>query len=369
MRNKITFIMASPGGGGSESVGVNIANRLADRGWHVDFVCMNLKRKEYLETISKKVNLVNLNISRFALSFIPIMFYLKRNKVKNIVSFNYFYSIQLVLQKFLLGNQFKIIARNNISLSQDEKYDFSSNIFKRFIFMIVKFLYPKVDYCIAQCEEMRIDLIRNYSFKNNKIKVIFNPVNYKIENSYENKKIPKEKFILIVGRLSKQKRHDVAIKVFSKIKQKFPDFKLKISGQGQEENFLRQLTKKYGINNSVEFLGFQKDLIPLYKRAKLTLMTSRYEGFPNVLIESITLGTPVVSFNCSSGPSEIIQNEINGFLVDDGDENMLEKKIIKTLGIEWNSQIIHDSADNFKNKKVIAEYEEIFNKLVNSNKN
>ena len=66
---------------------------------------------------------------------------------------------------------------------------------------------------------------------------------------------------------------------------------------------------------------------------------------------------------------KIIQHEINGFLVDDGDENMLEKKIIKTLGIEWNSQIIHDSADNFKNIKVIAEYEEIFNKLVNSNKN
>ncbi|MDA9678832.1 glycosyltransferase [Candidatus Pelagibacter sp.] len=366
--NKIAFIINSPGDGGSEGVCVNIANGLADRGWHVDLVCMNLKRKNQLNKISKKVNLVNLDISRFALSFIPIIYYLKRKRVKHIVCFNYIFALQLVVQKFLLNNQFKIIARNNTSLSSHIRNNFSNNIFKKLIFMVIKILYPKVDYSIAQCEEMKIELVRNFGFDSNKVKVIFNPINDKIENSYEYKKNKKEKFILIVGRLSKEKKLDVAIKVFSKVKKKFLQLKLKILGQGQEESFLRQVAKKYEIYDSVEFLGFQKNLVPLYQKAKLTLMTSSYEGFPNTLIESVTLGTPIISFNCPTGPREIIQDGINGFLVNADDEIMLEQKIIEALNIDWNHQQIHNTSFRYSYEKIMNEFEDFFYQFINQNK-
>jgi len=65
----------------------------------------------------------------------------------------------------------------------------------------------------------------------------------------------------------------------------------------------------------VGFEGFKKDMIPYYLSAKATVLTPLYEGFPNVLVESITLGTPAIAFNCPSRPSEIIVDGINGFLV------------------------------------------------------
>ena len=363
MFNKITFLIGSLSGGGSEGVCVNVANGLAARGWNVNLVCMNLDRKEHLDKISEKVNLINLKISRFTLSFIPILRYLKKNNTEYVVCFHYFFASQLVLQKFLLKNQFKIIARNNTSLLQDAKYYFNSKILNKLIFKLVKILYHRVDYSIAQCEDMKFDLIKNFNFTSSKVKVILNPVSYEIENSYKSTKILKENFILVVGRLSKEKRHDIAIKVFAKVKEKFPDLKLKIAGQGREEDFLKKVAKKNRVDNSVEFLGFQKDLISFYKKARLTLMTSSYEGFPNVLIESITLGTPVVSFDCPTGPREIIQDGINGFLVDN-DEVSLEKKIIKALKRDWNIQSVHNTAVDHKHEKVIEEYEKFFKKLV-----
>lgn len=365
MSNHITFIIGSLSGGGSEGVCVNVANGLAARGWNVNLVCMNLNRKEHLDKISEKVNLTNLNISRFTLSFIPIMKYLKKNKIEHVVCFHYFFASQLVLQRFFLNNQFQIIARNNTCLLQDSKYYFRSYILNKLIFKIVKILYHRVDYSIAQCQEMKLDLVKNFNFDSSRVKVILNPVNNKIENSFKGDAYLKEEYILSVGRLSKEKRHDIAIKVFSNVKKRFPHLKLKIAGQGREESFLKKVAKKYNVSESVEFLGFQKDLITLYKKAKLTLMTSTYEGFPNALIESITLGTPVVSFDCPTGPSEIVRDGVNGFLVKKKDEKLLEKKIVETLHINWDIQKIHNTAFNHRHEKVINEYEKFFKQLVN----
>ena len=174
----------------------------------------------------------------------------------------------------------------------------------------------------------------------------------------DNEKIIKENFILVVGRLSKEKRHDIAIEVFAKIIQKMPQLKLKIAGQGQEKTFLSSVAKNCGVKSSVEFLGYQKDLVSLYKKAQLTLMTSSHEGFPNVLIESLALGTPVVSIDCPTGPREIIQDGVNGFLVKE-DKNMLEQKIIETLNFEWNIQTINNTISNY-----MDEYDDFFNNLL-----
>ena len=94
-------------------------------------------------------------------------------------------------------------------------------------------------------------------------------------------------------------------------------------------------------------------------------MTSTYEGFPNALIESITLGTPVVSFDCPTGPSEIVRDGVNGFLVKKKDKKILEKKIVETLHINWDIQKIHNTAFNHRHEKVINEYEKFFKQLVN----
>ncbi|MDD5406639.1 MAG: hypothetical protein PHE73_06850 [Sulfurovaceae bacterium] len=87
MQGEITFFIGSLSSS-VKGVCVNVANGLTDRGWDVNLVCMNLKRKERLASVSEKINLVDLNISHFAFGFIPLLKYLKQNKVKNIVSLN-----------------------------------------------------------------------------------------------------------------------------------------------------------------------------------------------------------------------------------------------------------------------------------------
>src|SRR5690606_4579843 len=102
---------------------------------------------------------------------------------------------------------------------------------------------------------------------------------------------------------------------------------LKLLGKGSLENELKKLAKDLGIEDRVIFEGFQEDVISYIISAKVVALTSLYEGFPNVLVESIALGTPVVSFDCQSGPSEIIIDGVNGYLVKYLDKDDFAKKL------------------------------------------
>ena len=126
--------------------------------------------------------------------------------------------------------------------------------------------------------------------------------------------------------MEKEKAFHHAIKAFAKLSNEFPKLRLKIVGKGSLEKKLKQIAKDYKVDDRVDFEGFQKNLIPYYIHAKATVLTSLFEGFPNVLIESIFLNTPVVAFDCNSGPGEIIKDGINGYLVKYQDVDELKKK-------------------------------------------
>ncbi|MEZ9567128.1 glycosyltransferase [Vibrio artabrorum] len=368
IEKKLTFLISGLSGGGFEGVCINLANGLVNLGWKVDIVCLNLKKVDLLDKVDKDVNLINLNINRFAFSFIPILKFLKNNNCKNIVSFHYYFSSMLVLHNIILGNKFNLIARNNIALSESENHN-SKSITEKILFLIVKFLYPKVDHLISQCEDMKKDLVKNYNFEAEKVTTIYNPVNKHLENQYVDDDSKRDGYVLFIGRLAEQKRLGVALKVFSEISRDFPELRFKIIGQGEKENELRELADTYGIGNLVDFEGFKKDLADYYRKAKLVILTSSYEGFPNVLVESITLGTPVVSFDCPTGPREIIKNDINGFLVENNDENSLKIKVVEAIKRNWNREVIHKTALRYKNDVVLNEYENLFLEVIKGNGN
>jgi len=159
-------------------------------------------------------------------------------------------------------------------------------------------------------------MIKYLGVEENRIKVINNPINNKIEGFVKCNEVIKsnsEKYILCVGRLEHQKAFDVAIRVFAEVVKFFPDITLKIVGEGSMHHQLLNYVESLDLCENVVFEGYQENMIPFYVDAEATLLTSIYEGFPNSLVESICLGTPVVSFDCPSGPGEIIidgENEI-----------------------------------------------------------
>ena len=152
------------------------------------------------------------------------------------------------------------------------------------------------------------------------------------------------------------------LEAFAGISNKFPNLRLKIVGQGRLESHLKQIAIDNGVKDLVDFEGFQKDMIPYYLNARATVLTSIYEGYPNVLVESITLRTPVVAFDCPSGPSEIVKDKINGYLVKYQDVKELKEK----LNLILSNGVSIDEINNTVNQNRVSQVYKLYKNVINS---
>ncbi len=179
------------------------------------------------------------------------------------------------------------------------------------------------------------------------IVVIGNPIRAINDHS---KLLKKENIILTVGRLITSKHHDRMIRIFSKLNA--PDWKLIIVGGNalKQNNFkhLKSLIEKLNMQDRIILAGEQKNVEDYYLKSKVFVFTSTIEGFPNVIGEALSAGLPVISYDCISGPSEMITDEINGYLVpnfeDDLFRNKLQylidhEKILKQMAIEAKNSV------------------------------
>jgi glycosyltransferase involved in cell wall biosynthesis len=205
-----------------------------------------------------------------------------------------------------------IITEHNIKSIENRTWGFFGRIYD----LLIKVFYNKSDKIISISKGMELDLINNYSVDKNKIYVINNPHDIYSIKKLSGEKIEKSlidklnnRFNLInVGRLSKEKGQLTLLKVVKNLMKKIPNIQLVICGEGELEEALKYEAKNMNIQDHVVFLGFQNNPYALMKRCDYFIMSSLNEGFPNVLIESLVCGTPVISVDCLSGPREILTN-------------------------------------------------------------
>ena len=150
-----------------------------------------------------------------------------------------------------------------------------------------------------------------------KMTAISNPVRNDVLNSSENliPLLKRKKQVLCVGRLEYQKNIPELIDIWAEIEHDFPDWTLKIVGEGSERKIIEEKISNYGLKN-VKLAGRISDVASFYAESQILVMTSRFEGQPLALIEGLFLGLPEISYNCPMGPDEIIADEENGYIIE-----------------------------------------------------
>lgn len=368
LANKVTLMIDNLSGGGAQKVCVSVANGLVELGWEVDLIILNNNNTTYYDFLSKEINLKKLNVKHSRYSILLLLKYIFQEKPKLFLIFNYEFTVILNMLKSIFKFKFKILSRNINTFSEKQKELKNKNFWsKRVVVSLVNWFYFKSDYIINQCFSMQNDLIKVYPNIKSKTSVIYNPVAKNIIDylgRQDLSKIRKKNYLLCVGRLEKQKGFHYAIKSFANIVEKFPDLRLKILGVGSLEKELKKKTSELGIENRVDFEGFQKDIISYYLYARATLLTSLYEGFPNCIIESISMGTPVVAFDCPSGPSEIIKNGINGYIVRHKDANDLNDKVFSVLSGKFDIEKMSFTVKKHHPDIVMEYYDKILKQFI-----
>jgi GalNAc-alpha-(1->4)-GalNAc-alpha-(1->3)-diNAcBac-PP-undecaprenol alpha-1,4-N-acetyl-D-galactosaminyltransferase len=185
------------------------------------------------------------------------------------------------------------------------------------------------------------------SLNHTNITVIPNPVDFtKLEKIHQDR----ENIVLSVGRLIKSKNFDLLIKIFTQLN--IPNWKLVIVGDDfnnpENINKLKNYSFELDSSNRIELVGHQSDVVKYYSKAKIFAFTSSSEGFPNVLIEAMSHELPVVAFDCSAGPSDIIQDGENGFLI----PLFNEEKFSEALACLMNDEVKRDKFAKTASKSV-----------------
>nr|WP_321459185.1 glycosyltransferase [uncultured Vibrio sp.] len=365
MSRSITLIIGGLRGGGAEKVCVTLANGLVEQGYSVDLVVLSLNGAVREKELSPQVNLINLNVKHTRHSSFAIYRYLKQAKPQMVLSFNRQISVVLGIIRSVMRLDFTLISRNIIFLSIAEAK--KKGLWHGFIVKnLIKKFYSLSDYFIAQSSAMKVDLVDYLGVEASRVEVINNPVcqiiaSHQMQISLGEAAIETaiEDYLLCVGRLEEQKAFHYAIEAFSKVAPKYPELRLKIVGQGSLEIDLKKCAAKFNVSERVDFEGFQEKMIPYYANAKATLLTSLFEGFPNVLVESITLGTPVVSFDCPSGPSEIIEDGVNGYLVGYQDVDALADKVSLVCEGSIIRSETQKTSDRYTIEKILQSYQSL----------
>ena len=229
-----------------------------------------------------------------------------------------------LLFPFIIGKPCTIIYERHVSKNievKNEKPTIINKLKTWFKFKLMDFGAAKFDKFIVLTQGNK----KEWNLKN--LMVISNPLSFfpEEQSTLSNKKV------LAVGKQSFQKGYDRLLKSWKLVHQKHPEWILEIYGTINEHEKLSDLANDLNISKSVNFFQPVKNISEKYKEASIYVMSSRFEGFGMVLTEAMAHGVPCVSFDCPYGPSDIISNNEDGYLVENGDVNKLAERIIHLM--------------------------------------
>ena len=363
MQKKLIIFIPSIEGGGVEKNLFIISDYLKDKIKNISVITISNKfRKRFLgkiEFISPKADFWN-SIGRRKKFFVGLfLLFLEVLKDRNILVFSFQGNIYCTLLCKLLG--VKVIVRSNSAPD-----GWSQNKFKYFIF---KYVLKSADKVIVNSLDFKKKFKSKFGID---AECIYNPLNKNeiIKKSKIKSKIKfdKKKLKLInVGRFTNQKDQLTLLKAVNRIKHKI-EFNLFLVGRGVEKDNLTKFIDKNNLLNDVKLIDFQNNPFNLIKSSDVFILSSSYEGLPNVLLESQVLKKFIISSNCPTGPREILLNGKAGFLFNVGDYIKLSNLILyyskNKKSLSKKISIGYKNLSRFNYKKNLKKYLSIINTLI-----
>lgn len=353
--------------GGAERVLVEVASGLAKKGHEIVFLSLDKSDQnsfyEFHETIKwiKLGSEVNANSNRL----LKMIKSIKRvrefvNELKPDIAIGFMHSMYIPLGLSLVGTSVPVIASEHIV---PEHY--KSRPLQWAALQFTPFLVEKIT-CVSQQVKDAYG-----AFLNKKMVVVPNPVflegNKKADPSGKGKE---RKKLLTVGRLDKQKDQKVLIKAFSEVAFEFPDWDLRIIGEGELRQELEKQINDLQMSKRIFLPGRTKEISKEYENAQLFALPSKYESFGLTLVEAMSHGLPVIGFDYCLGVNQLIQNDKNGILIDSSvsNEKALEKTLRKLMA---NSDLriklgscSNDTLEDHKLNKVVDQWELVISQII-----
>jgi glycosyltransferase involved in cell wall biosynthesis len=351
----ILFILPDLNQGGAERVITTLCNEL-DRTKFCPKLVLFKKEGYYLNHLKKDVEIIELNISRIRYSIFKIVPLIK--KIKPEIVFTGWGEISAFLSPLIpLFPKTKFITRETNVVSK--------HVTRKEILFFYRF-YPNFHQIIAQSDDMKNDLIQNFNISEHKIVKINNPVDFDLINRLKEEEVSvgfdtSYKNIVAIGNLSPRKGFDLLLDVMNELKHE--KIQLTILGDGAFKDELIKQKDELKLAN-VRFQGNVPNPFVYLKHADLFVLSSRYEGFPNVLLEAGACGTYSLANNAPGGINEIVQEGINAEVFPISDSKGFAEKIKEVLQENHpEEQIIESIHSRFSKEKIIQQYESIFDKI------
>jgi glycosyltransferase involved in cell wall biosynthesis len=353
---RLAFLLRDLGEGGAERSALRLVNGLARDGQSV-VLLLFAKKGPLLTAVAPEVEAVDLKGS-----FFNLLTRLRSLRIDFLLPI--YTSMRALLAKLVLRLPFHVILsqRNMFTLDRGP-------LQTRLRFLRCRLLYPMASACVCISRGVAEEMRNLRLIEPEKIRVIYNPVVTDELSAQMEAPLDHPWFkgdvttVLGVGRLGGQKDFATLIRAFGLLAPRYPKLRLLILGEGKQRTMLEKILREGGLTDRVSLPGYASNPYPYMKRAALFVMTSRFEGFGNVVAEALACGCPVVSTDCKSGPAEILDNGKYGYLAKTGDVPDVARAMEEALKHPSPGEELKKRAAFFSERRAVEEYERLFDDL------
>lgn len=344
LKNICFFVGDLNNSGGTERVASLVANQISNRGENKVFILSMFKGLDPFFDIEERISLFNLYNDNISIkkNFFFILYKLRRflieHRIHTLIIVDSILSIFSIPALFMTN--IKHICWEHFNFKNNngiKSRDFSRFLAARYCDFVITLTKKDLEFWKNGLKTIRANLI-----------CIPNPSPFE-----ETKNLPKMDYrkVLAVGRLVYVKGYDLLINAWNDVSKKHPDWKLYIVGDGPEEKKLKSLVNQLGLSNSIVFTGRISNVKEHYETSSFFCLSSRNEGLPMVLLEAQSYNLPIVSFDCDTGPSDLIDHMQNGILVENENVKELCQALNNLISMDKNEYERFCEKTHLKSKK------------------